>query len=273
MPPRAYKTLAVGLAEYADIVAEHFATSGYTVRMERDELGFPYTPTFVLKRHPTTILLEVSNKIQMERLNDWTKYGKSCGTDTRVAICLPHTVAVSAEDVAKLRDQKIGLYLSFKDRAVEQLAPADLALNVELPDRAALPRPVRELLGSAYDQFARTQWREGFEDACAVLEAESRKYLKKWSKTGRVKILRRGAPITLSARQIDKMTMGQLVNTFGQIQAQNHADSTIHKALATLNKDRIGVVHHKRKAWTEKRLRTNVGQHMWKIVAALKLLA
>jgi len=76
----------------------------------------------------------------------------------------------------------------------------------------------------------------------------------------------------LAASQINKMTMGQLVHAFGLIQAQNHADSTIHKVLAILNKDRIGVVHHKKKAWTEKRLRTNVGQHMWKIVAALKLL-
>jgi hypothetical protein len=270
--PRTYRTVAVELIEYADVAADHFDASGYKVLVERDELGFPYTPTFVLKRHPTTILLEVGNNIQMARLEDWVKYGKSCGADTRLAVCLPHTVAVSAEDVGRLGDRAIGLYIAFKDRVVEQLAPADLALNVVLPDRAALPRKVRELLGSAYDQFARSQWREGFEDACYVLETEARSYLKKWSKTGRIKVLRKGVPTTLSANQINKMTMGQLVNAFSLIQAQNHADSTIHKVLAILNKDRIGVVHHKKKAWTEKRLRTNVGQHMWKIVAALKLL-
>lgn len=273
MSSRAYRTVAVALVEYADVAADHFDTLGYRVRVEHDELGFPYTPTFVLKRPPTTILLEVSNRIQMDRLKDWLRYGKSCGTDTRIALCLPHTVMVSAAKIEKLRVLKIGLYVSFKDRVVEQLAPADLALNVELPDRPSLPHRVRELLGSAYDQFDRTQWREGFGDACQVLESEARSYLKKWSKTGRIKVLRKGVPTSLSAKQINKMTMGQLAIAFGQIQAQNHADSTIHKALATLNKDRIGVVHHKKKAWTEKRLRANVGQHMWKIVAALKLLA
>jgi hypothetical protein len=271
MVSRTYRTVAVELVEYADVAADHFDTGGYKVYVERDEVGFPYTPTFVLKRRPTTLILEVSNKIQMDRLKDWVRYGKSCGSDTRIALCLPHTVN-PAEDVAKLRDQKIGLYLSSKDSVVEHLAPADLAFNVELPDRTALPPKVRELLGSAYDQFGRTQWREGFEDACYVLEAEARSYLKKWSKTGRIKILRKGVPITLLPRQIDRMTMGQLVVAFRRIQAQNHADSTVYKVLATLNKDRIGVVHHKKRARTEKSLRTNVGQHMWKIVAALKLI-
>ena len=272
MPSRVYKTVAVGLEEYADIAADHFQTAGYRVRQEHEELGFPYTPTFLLQRRPITLVLEVSNRIQMERLRDWVKYAKSCGTDTRVAVCLPHTVVVTAEDAASLRDQRIGLFFSSKEGVVEQLAPADLALNVALPDRAALPQKLKELLGSAYDQFDRTQWREGFVDACYVLETESRTYLKKWSKTGRIKVLRKGVPTTLSVKQIDKMTMGQLVRAFGSIQAQNHADSQVHKALSALNRDRIGVVHHKKKAWTEKRLRTNVGQHMWKIVAALKLL-
>ena len=272
MPSRVYKTVSVGLEEYADVAADHFDTSGYKVRVEPEELGFPYTPTFVLKRRPTTIFLEVSNKIPIDRLADWAKYAKSCGTDTRVALCLPHTVPVSADDIARLRDQRIGLYLSFTDRVVEQIAPADLALNVELPDRAALPQRAKEILGSAYDQFGRTQWREGFEDACNALETEARSYLKKWSRTGRIRVLRKGVPVTLTSHQIDKMTMGQLVKAFANIQAQNHADSMIHKALATLNKDRIGVVHHKKKAWTERRLRSNVGQHMWRIVAAIKLL-
>jgi hypothetical protein len=100
---------------------------------------------------------------------------------------------------------------------------------------------------------------------------EARKYLAKWSKTGRITILdRRGAPITLAAREINKLTMGQLASKFRSIQAQNHKDSVIAKALGRINKDRVGVVHHKRKATTEKRLRVNVGQHMWVIVAALK---
>jgi len=68
------------------------------------------------------------------------------------------------------------------------------------------------------------------------------------------------------------MTMGQLAETFRNIQAQNHADNVIGRALATINRDRVGVAHHKRRKTTERRLRTNVGQHMWTIVAAMKEL-
>lgn len=247
MAARTYRTIALELVEFADIAADHFDNSGYRVYVEKDELGFPYTPTFLLRRRPTTIILEVANKIEFERLADWARYCKSCGTDTRVAVCLPHTIDISAEGREKLRDARIGLYVSFKDRIVEQLAPADLALNVQLPELAAMPQMVRELLGSTYDQFARTHWREGFEDACQVVETEARRYLKKWSKTGRIKVLRKGSPATLSATEINRMTMGQLAVTFDRIQAQTHADSTIHKLLAGLNNDRIGVAHHKKK--------------------------
>ena len=68
------------------------------------------------------------------------------------------------------------------------------------------------------------------------------------------------------------MTMGQLADTFANIQNQNQADSLIGQTLKKLNRDRVGVVHHKGKARTETRLRTNVGQHMWAIVAALRRL-
>ena len=67
------------------------------------------------------------------------------------------------------------------------------------------------------------------------------------------------------------MTMGELARTFANIQNQNQTDSLIGKTLQRVNTDRVGVVHHKSKARTEKRLRTNVGQHMWAIVAAMRL--
>ena len=109
-------------------------------------------------------------------------------------------------------------------------------------------------------------------DACQGLETEARRYLKKWTRTGRIKILRKKGPVTLTNAQIDRMTMGQLAEAFRDIQAQNQADNVIGRALATINRDRVGVVHHKRKKVTERRLRANVGQHMWTIIAAMKEL-
>jgi hypothetical protein len=272
MAANTYKTLADEVAEYADQAVAHFDAAGFKVKIEPDVLGFPYTPTLVLRRAPTTILLEVTAKIQIQRVDEWIRYAKSSGNDTRIALCVPHTTAVTPEDDAKLRERRVGLYVARPDGLAEQIVPADLALNVQLPVLASQPARVRQLLGPAYDQFNRTQWREGFEDACQVIETEARRYLRKWTKTGRIKVLQRGMPQTLTARQINKMTLGQLTNTFSRIQAKTHADNSIQKLLASINKDRVAVVHHKKKAWTERRLRSNVGQHMWKIVAALKSL-
>ena len=136
----------------------------------------------------------------------------------------------------------------------------------------SLPQAIRKMLGSTYEQFQRSQWREGFEDACQALERESRKYLKSGMKSGRIKIVTKKGPVTLTAKQVDKLTMGQLADKYAAIQPQNHADGLIGQALKTLNSDRVGVVHHKTKKITEKRLRANVGGHVWTIVATLKLM-
>lgn len=272
MPSNKFKTVPDELVEFAEACATHFGNNGYRVLIEREELGFPYTPTLIATRKPVTLILEVSNKIDPARLEAWTRYGKSCGGDTRVALCVPYIVAVSNEQIEGLRALSLGFYVIFKDHVAEHIAPIDLALNVSLPPLESLPERTRELLGSAYDQFSRSHWREGFEDACQVLETEARGYLRKWSKTGRIKIVGKTGPVTLTAAQINHMTIGQLAKKFGQIQAQNHDDSLIEKLLLGLNKDRVGVVHHKKRAWTEKRLRTNVGQHMWKSIAGLRII-
>jgi hypothetical protein len=271
MPRRTYNTIAVELVEYADRVADHFESTGYRVRVEHVELGRPFTPTLVCDRKPTTVLIDVVTRLDHGRVEAWVRYARSCGKDTRVAICVPHTVALSNSEVGKLSASGVGLYTVMADSVVEQCLPADLALNVALPEPRSLSKEVKTKLGSAYEKFNRQQWREGFEDACLALEVEARRYLAKWSRTGRIRILgKKGVPGTLTTQEINKLTMGQLAVTFDRIQAQNHTDSLVAKALRRINKDRVGVVHHKGRAVVEKRLRTNVGQHMWVIVAALK---
>ena len=66
--------------------------------------------------------------------------------------------------------------------------------------------------------------------------------------------------------------MGQLAVSFSRILAPTHLDEVIGQALARLNKDRVGVAHHKRRKVTENRLRKNVGRNMWIIVQALSEL-
>lgn len=271
MSTRQYRTIADELLSYIDPVSNYFRTLGYTVRIEKLEVGFPYTPTFLCRRGKiTTIIAELDTKVDMKRLQDWIHYGKSCGRDVRLALCVPSSVAIA--DSAALQAAGVGLYRAFVDHVEEQIAPVDLALNIALPRLDGAPQRVRELLGPSYEQFRRAQWREGFEDACQAVEAEARRYLKRWSRTGRILIVRKSGAVRLSNGEIDRLTMGQLAGAFANIQAQNHADSVVAQLLSKLNQDRIAVVHHKRRATTEKRLRTNVGQHMWAIVAALKMM-
>jgi hypothetical protein len=216
--------------------------------------------------------VEVDVQILSVRINAWVAYACSCGQDTRIAVCLPTQTNLTPEQENILREQGVGLYFTTGNGVIEKIAPNDLALGIQLPLLDSLPRKLRPLLGPAYEQFKRSQWREGFEDACQAFENEARRYLKAGCRSGRIIITTNKGPRNLTSREINRLTMGQLAVTFSQIQNQNHADSVIGQALKKINKDRVGVVHHKSKVGTEKRLRTNVGQHMWIIVAAMKEL-
>jgi len=270
MPPRVYSTLSVRLQEYAEAAAIHFENHGYKVYTEKRELGFPYTPTLLCRRHSTTIIVEVSNRVLLDRVNAWISYARSCNRDTRVAICLPPKTTISPEVENHLRQRGAGLYTMQGADAIERIPPRDMALNVALPPLNTLPRQLQRLLGSAYEQFHRSQWREGFEDACQALEVEARRYLKAGIRSGRISVMGASGPRNPTPQQIDRMTMGRLANAFTNIQNQNHLDAQIGQVLAAINADRVGVAHHKSKAKTEKSLRAHVGQHMWAIVVAMK---
>jgi len=80
----------------------------------------------------------------------------------------------------------------------------------------------------------------------------------------------KGRQWKLTAREIDGLTMGQLANAYGAIQTQTHADAVVHQVLNAVNPERVLATHHRRGAVAERRLRLNVGQHMWKLYAAMK---
>jgi hypothetical protein len=132
---------------------------------------------------------------------------------------------------------------------------------------------MRKALGPVYEQFDRSHWREGFEEACQAVEVLSRTHINDGIAAGRIVLItKEGSIRTLTPQKIDKLTLGQLAEAFAQIQNQNYSDVTIGKVLTRLNKDRVGVVHHKAKAATEARLRKNVGQHRWSVVTVLREL-
>src|SRR2546426_4514064 len=153
MSRRRYKTLAPELVEYADRVAEDLEVHGYRVRVEKTELGFPYTPTLLAKRERTTLIVEVSSAVLHSRLDVWVRYGKSSGKDFRVTVYLPDHLQPSTKDQDHIREIGCGL-ATVSGSGIAQVIPAqDLALNISLPDRRSLPPRLRALLGTAYDHF------------------------------------------------------------------------------------------------------------------------
>lgn len=270
---RQFLTVAEELLEHAECIADFFEARGYTVKLEHMELGYPYTPTLRCRRTPTTILVELYAAIPHDRLAAWAAYARSSNRDTRVGLALPENTPRRPQDDAMLRELGIGLFLSDGTKTIEAIAPLDMALNIKLPELKTFSPKMRKVLGPVYEQFERSQWREGFEEACQAVEVLGRRYLTDGIGTGRITLVTKaGKGRSLTQAQIDKLTLGGLGEAFGQIQNQNYSDAAVAKVLTLINKDRVGVAHHKSKPATEARLRKNVGQHMWRVFAALKEL-
>jgi hypothetical protein len=179
-------------------------------------------------------------------------------------------VDIRPATIASLKALRVGLLLFDGMTVSESLQAEDLAMNVVLPRLSKQPQRVRQLLGHAYEQFDRGEWREGFESACNALEEEARRYLVHWSRTGRIKIASKNGPLQMQAAAVKKLTLGQLAIAFRGILTPNSVDVAIEQALSKINPDRVERTHRRRAKGTEARLRQNVGQHMWLIVATLR---
>lgn len=268
-----FLTLPVEAVEHGEAAATHFDRAGFRVKVEEKKLGFPATPAMICKRDHTTLIILVDTKLNKDLVLKWVAYCRSTQEDLRVGLCLPTSCHLSPLDLTVLQDGGVGLYFSDGSKVNENLPPRDLGLQLELPPLEDEPKRIRKLLGSAYEQFNRSQWREGFADAVQTLEVQAREYLKKGCRSGRIKFATgSGIPTSMSSSAIDRLTLGQLAAKFGEITPQNATDARIAGALRTLNKDRVGVSHHKKKSATERSLRRNVGVHMWVVLDALKAI-
>jgi len=264
MAGRKFQTVPDELLHVAEAAADFMANRGFTVRPEKQDLGYPYCPTLHCRRSHTICVIEVVARIDRQRLTEWVSYGKSSGQDFRVSFAVSTIAGVRAEVRDELAGAGAGLLELDGDNCEERVVAQDLSLNVELPPLALMPLAVRRLLGPAYEQFERGNWRESFEAAAQALEEEARRYLKRHM----ARMIFVGKPVT--AQKINRMTLGQLADSFQRIQNQNLDDKQIGETLDAINKDRIGVVHHRGRKRAENRLRKNVGRHMWAICTAMK---
>jgi hypothetical protein len=259
-----YLTIPDELLGVAERAETYFRDRGYRVKIENRDLAYPYVPAFTAARSPTSLIVEVQSTISLDRVDQWVRYCKSCTKDMRFATCVPAGIELPTSMVMALRRNGIGLYSTNHD-VMEILAPTDQAVALQLPELRGFSAAIRDMLGPSYEKCGRGDWREGFEDACQAFETEARAHLKRGSK--RIKVLdKKGNVIKLTAKRIDKMTIGQLAHQYAQIQSPNYLDSQIAQTLTAINPDRIGVVHKKRKGRAETSLRKNVGHLMWTII-------
>jgi hypothetical protein len=266
-----FRTVPDELLGAAAGAAEWLQRRGFSVTPERQEIGYPFTPTLYGKRSSTTAIVEVDAVVPLDRVQEWRGYGRSRTRDTRVWCAIPEDAQRTGKQDRQLKELGVGLLLVGESGAAEMIPAKDLAIGVELPGVDTLPRRVQRSLGPVYDHFDRAEWREGFEEACLALEDAARKHLWKGVKAGRIAVLTKDRQQEqLTKEAIDGFTMGQLAGRFSRIVQQTHADRVIGDALKRVNPNRIGVVHHKRKAAAEARLRRNVGTQMWLIIGALR---
>lgn len=269
-----YLTVPTELLGHADVVARHFDELGYRLKVEPDELEYPFTPTWTAKRGHTLLIVEIQSKVQVDRLKTWVSYAKACQKDTRVVVAVPDTLTLKTAIEQQLVSEGVGVLVCNDLDAYEKLVPKDQSISVQLRPSRTLPVKVRRLLAPSYEKFGRGDWREGFRSACQVLEVEARNHLKVSVSRGRVQLVnpKTGKPMAVTPEKIEKATAGGLATLYGQIVSPNHAESIVEQALKQINTDRVGLVHYEGKASTENRLRKNVGHHMFRIINALKAL-
>jgi hypothetical protein len=146
-----FRTVSTELIEYAEAAAKFFEDTGYRVRVEHFEVGFPNRPTLVCVRQGTTLIIEVTARLARKVIQDWTRYAGSCNTDTQFAVCVPKTRNVSGAEIEMLQGFKAGLYVATATDVHERIVPVDLALRMFLPDIRTLPKRVRRLVGPVYE--------------------------------------------------------------------------------------------------------------------------
>jgi len=268
-----FNTVSDDLLPFAESAVMYFRSKGYTVSIERQELGFPFTPTLKCVRQQTTLVVDLQSQILLERLSQWVAYCKSRNRDTRISVVLPETTAIKPEHEDKLREKGIGCYIAGEKNLTQKLPPRDLTISLTLPNLTELPRRLRQLLGHAYERFEESDTIDGFSEACTVLENECKLYLKRGIDLGRIKFISRSGPRTYTKSHINSRTMGQLLKLFEQIQNKNSVDNGLYQALERINPDRIKVSHERSRVSVGERLSRNATHNMWVIVQALKSIS
>ena len=246
---------------------QQLKADGHSLKVEYADALLPEAATIYVKDNRDQYIYIFDLEINAERLTLWSGFGRSCTSSTSVILYISDEVRFDAAIVARVRELGIGLCtVDSKNAIIEVVAPSDLSMNVALPPlNRHKPRMRRKLL-KVHQKFQRGDWKSGFETACKVIEQTSKNYLIKYAKAGRVQVVgKKGVPRTITPKEVSKMPMGALKDVFCGKLMPTHLDSLLCIALKNLNGDRIVVAHDRLTARADRRLRQNVGKHMWTI--------
>ncbi len=270
-----YIALQPSLWSCAEIVRKHFTSKGYTALVEGRLNGAPYSPTFRFVRKPEVLLIEVVEKITTREKNsiaDWNNFCKlerSQPTYFVFGVCDATSLTNLDEELAS--SCGVGILVTDSNSIRNKVAPKDVSISAQLPKLGLMPTKVRRLLGKAYDHFDKSEFQLSYESACREFEKESRNYLKRHQRSGRIVFQSSGKPprkYTNSA--IEKLTMGQLLGVFETIQMPNYSDKRVIHGLRQIVALRNLLIHHSNKLQAQKALRENFEKLLWAIIDASK---
>ncbi len=265
-------TLPEELLPTGEIATKVLNERGFKVKIEESTLEYPSTPTICAKRGVSTHFIFVVDRFDRPELESWISFCRSCDEDVRIALYTPKLENLGMRCLKFCQKWGIGIYTLEGDDFKMMVNEIDLAFQGELPDRKSLGTPTQRLLGSAYDEYSRGNWREGFGKAVEVLEEQSRKYLRKEAKGGMCKYQAGKKVKILAASEVNKMSLGAIKDVVCGITPQNSLNANLCSALRKLNPTRIAKVHNPNSTATEKNLRKRVGRDMWLIVNMVKQL-
>lgn len=265
-----FNTLPDVLVDLAEDAERFFKKKGFAATREKEDLAFPATPALHCRRKPTVLFVDVTNRLESDRLLAWVAFGQSMSVDTQIAV-VTNSGSQLERKAAWLSRNKIGLYVRDEGEIMEVIAPQDLSLQMKLPNLGSANAGCRKALGPAFDQIQRGAWREGFESACQALEQLGRSHLLESIRAPRLQFRERnGSPIAVTAAQVRRMTLGQLGVLINKASPMNAQDAVLAKALPRINTARVNVAHKKNAS--EASLRRSVGGLIWVIYNAVQVM-
>src|SRR4051794_21179925 len=166
------------LKHVAESCAAWLEARGYSVTEADDDLSYPCTPSMSARRESALSILEVVDALDVARLTEWTLYGKACGSEIRVIVCLDTSCSSRDEVVLFATANGLGVYVVEDGVARELLEPRDLAATVVVPGLANEEQYIRMALGNAVEEYERTNWQDGLRNATRGFEQLCRERLK-----------------------------------------------------------------------------------------------